>query len=266
MASHRTNRSGDRQSHSLRPYTLVARFYDQLHGDAWRMTQHARERVLGKILRRARSVCDLGCGTGTTALQLARRGLRVYAVDLSPVMCRNARRKARAAGLPIRVLCADMRVFRLPEQVDLVTCEFNPLNHLPRRSDLSRVARSVARALRPGGHFYFDINTRRTLEELYDLGHWFEKRGFCMVLHGGYDRSSQKGWLDFEWFLPAGKSWRRYREHIEDVWWTDQQIRRALHRGGFSRLRSWDGASVRPASPHSRPGYDTYYLAQKGRR
>ena len=166
---------------SQRPYTLVARFYDELHGDAQRMNRSARNKVLGKILPSVHSVCDLGCGTGTTALELARRGLKMYAVDLSPTMCRLARQKAHRAGLPVRVICSDMRAFRLPEPVDLVICEFNPLNHLSRRADLIRVARSVWRALQPGGYFYFDLNTRRSLQELYPSAHWFEKRSFCMV-------------------------------------------------------------------------------------
>lgn len=263
MAFGRAIRSGSAGRPSNKPYTLVGRFYDQLHVEAPKMNRHARQKVLGKVLPRLRSVCDLGCGTGTTALEFARRGIKVYAVDLSPIMCRQAREKARLADLPVKVICADMRTFRLPEPVDLVTCEFNPLNHLPRRAHLARVARSVARALRPGGHFYFDLNTRRSLQELYPSTHWFEKPDFCMVLHGGYDRRRKKGWLHLEWFLPQGKLWRRRHEWVEDVWWTDGEIRRALRRAGFRRIRSWDAVEVRPPSPHSRPGYDTFYLAQK---
>lgn len=246
-----------------RSCTLLARFYDQLHGDAARWNRAARARVLGRILSRARSVCDLGCGTGTTALELARQGLRVYAVDLSPTMCRLARQKARGAGLPVRVICADMRTFRLPEQVDVVTCEFNPLNHLPRRTDLAGAARAVRRALQPGGYFYFDVNTRRALEEFHASAHWFEQQNFCMALHGGYDPRRKKGWSDVEWFLRAGKFWRRHRERIENLWWTDREVRSTLRRAGFSRLRSWDGAEVRPRLSGSRPGYDIYYLAQR---
>lgn len=241
----------------------MARFYDELHADPAGMNRHARAKVLGKILPRVRTVCDMGCGTGTTALEFARRGLKVYAVDLSPIMCRQAREKVRRARLPVRVICADLRTFHLPEPVDLITCEFNPLNHLPRRADLARAARSVARALGPGGYFYFDLNTRKTYEELYPAAHWFEKRNFCLVLRGSYDRRRKKGRLDFEWFLPEGRLWRRYREHVEDVWWTDQEIRSALRRAGFRSIRSWDGVDVRPPSLGSRPGYDSYYLAQK---
>ncbi|MGH7867991.1 MAG: class I SAM-dependent methyltransferase, partial [Candidatus Dormibacteraceae bacterium] len=66
--------------------------------------------------------CDLACGTGTTALELASRGIKVFAVDLSPIMCRITRQKAICARAKINVLLGDMRTFRLPEPVDLITC------------------------------------------------------------------------------------------------------------------------------------------------
>lgn len=247
----------------LHPYRYLAKFYDQLQADAPERNRHARRKVLRNILPRVRSVCDLGCGTGSTAVELARLGLKVYAVDLSPTMCRLARQKARRAAAPVRVLCADMRSFRLPEPVDLVLCEFNPLNHLPRKNALPRALRAVARALRPGGHFFFDVNTRQTYQKLYPGCHVFETRNFCLVMRGGYDRQRQKGWLELDWFLPKGRLWRRSRERIEDVWWTDAEIRRALRATGFARIQSWDGVQVRPRMPGSRPGHDTYYLARK---
>lgn len=245
------------------PYTLLARFYDRLTEEAPAMHRHARQKILGEILPRVRTVCDLGCGTGSTAMELARRGLKVFAVDLSPAMCRLARRKARRAGLPIKVLCADMRSLRLPEPVDLVLSEFNPLNHLPRKADLERVARAVSRALRPGGYFCFDLNTPRTYEELSAFTRWVDERDFSVVIHGGFNPPRDKAWVQFEWFIPDGRHWRRYRERVVDVCWTDSEIRRALRQAGFHHIRSWDGAQVRPASREKRNGYDTYYLAQK---
>jgi len=55
-------------------------------------------------------------------------------------MCRLARSKARRAGANVNISPADMRTFRLPEPVDLITCEFDAVNHVPRKSDLARVA------------------------------------------------------------------------------------------------------------------------------
>ena len=123
-----------RSALSIRPYRLLARYYDQFF--AFSCSRLARRRLLGEILPRARSACDMCCGTGTTALEFARRDIKVFAVDLSPTMCRLARAKTRRAGARVTVIRADMRTFRLPEQVDLITCEFDALNHVPRKADL----------------------------------------------------------------------------------------------------------------------------------
>ncbi|MFD3623404.1 class I SAM-dependent methyltransferase [Streptomyces sp. DSM 116494] len=52
-------------------------------------------------------VLELGCGTGTNAVYLARHGWRVTAVDLVDRAVRQARAKADAAGADVTVLCGD---------------------------------------------------------------------------------------------------------------------------------------------------------------
>ena len=50
---------------------------------------------------------DIGCGTGTNAIKMARFGWRVTGVDFVPSAIRKARRKARKAGLSIDFRLAD---------------------------------------------------------------------------------------------------------------------------------------------------------------
>jgi SAM-dependent methyltransferase len=164
----------------------------------------------------------------------------------------------------VRVIHADMRRLSLPEPVDLVLCEFNPLNHLAQRSDLVPAFRRVAGALRPGGWFYFDLNMWPSYKHYSREAHWMEGPGFCLTMRGGFDRRRRRAWAICEWFVRSGRSWRRYRERLDDSWWTHAEIRSALLRAGFTGIRSWDGARVRPRSIHPRPGFDRYYLAQKG--
>lgn len=245
-----------------RPYRLLARFYDQLAPYALGMNRYARRKILGRILSRVRSVCELGCGTGDTALDLARRGLTVYAVDYSPTMCRLTHEKARRARLPVRVIRSDMRSFRLPELVDLVLCEFSSLNHVAPRN-LAPVFGRVARALRPGGYFSFDVNTVKSFEELPQMKEKMEAPRFVVFMTGDLDRRRRRARLNLDWFVRAGRAWRRHREHVDHTWWTDAEIRRALRRAGFGRVRVWDGPQVRPPGLKARPGFDTYYLARK---
>jgi ubiquinone/menaquinone biosynthesis C-methylase UbiE len=54
------------------------------------------------------TVLDLGCGTGSDSLGLARRGLRVTGMDYSAVALERARAKAQAEDLPIEFRLGDM--------------------------------------------------------------------------------------------------------------------------------------------------------------
>lgn len=253
-----------RRNDGIRPYKWLAQYFDHLFAGLRAPAEAARERALGSILPGIESACDLACGTGTTAVAFAQRGLKMYGVDLSADMCRIAREKARRTGVPLRVLRADMRAFRLPEPVDLITCEFDALNHVPRKKDLALVAKSVARALRPGGHFYFDVNNKPSFENAWPLTWWVEKDGVVMVMHGGWD-GGNRAWSDVEWFIRERGLWRRHHEHVEEVCWTAEEIRRTLNGAGFDRLKSWDAVQFFKADPHMRKGYRTFYLARKAR-
>lgn len=67
------------------------------------------------------SALDLGCGSGTSSLALARAGWSVTGVDFVPRAIRIARRKARLAGLRVDFRIGD--VTRLP--VSLLTSSFS---------------------------------------------------------------------------------------------------------------------------------------------
>lgn len=245
------------------PYNLLAKYYAEMQGDAAQMNRGARQNILGRTLQNPQSFCDLGCGSGETALDFARKGCQVFAVDLSPIFCRTVRAQARGEGLRIKVIQADMRSFQLPEPVELVTCEFAALNHLPRRSDLPRTLRAVWRALQPGGWFLFDVNTCASLREQYASTHFIETPNFKVVFHGEWFPKQRKAVLDFEWFLPEGKLWRHARERVENVCWPEKEIRTELRKAGFNPIQVWEGVKVRPFHPEARRGYDTYFLAQK---
>jgi SAM-dependent methyltransferase len=245
-------------------YGLLARYYDQFFTFHLEWYRETRRRLLGEILPQVRVACDLACGTGTTALELARRGIKVYGVDLSPTMCRLACAKVRRAGANVAIIRGDMRTFRLPERVDLITCEFDALNHVPQKSDLAQVARAVARALRPGGYFYFDVNNRLAFQKIWPGTGWFEKPGVVMVMRGGYDERRDKGSTDVEWFIRQKGCWRRFRERVEEVAWTRSEVLQKLRAAGFRRIRAHDAIAFFRGDPRIRSGCRTFYVAQRG--
>ena len=253
------------QTKPVKPYRWLAEYYDKMFGAMRTPIDVARRRLLGRILPKVEAACDLACGTGITAMEFARQGIRTYGVDLSPHMCSTAREKAARAGLPIRILRADMRDFRLPEAVDLITCEYDAINHIPRKADLTRVAKAVAQALRPGGYFFFDVNNSAAFERYWLGSFWLEQPGVVMVMRSGHNVAASRAWSDVEWFIRSGAYWHRHTERVEQVCWTEDEVRRIFLASGFDDVQSWDAAPYFKNNPIIIHGCRTFYLIRKSR-
>jgi SAM-dependent methyltransferase len=249
-----------------RTYRLLAEHYDSLFSFAHSWGLCARGQLLADILPNVNSACDLACGTGRTALELARLGIRVCAVDASPTMVRSAREKVAASGLPVTVIRADMRKFRLPEPVDLITCEFDAINHIPEKSDLALVAECAAKALRPGGYFYFDSNNRSALEEVWPLTWRMEKPGVVLVMHGEYDPERERAHSTADFFLKRGRLWERHQEHVDEICWTQEEVRKTLRAAGFEAVTARDASPFFPPDSMIGRGHRTIYLARRKRK
>jgi len=248
---------------AVQPYRWLADYYDRLFTGYRDFIRSAHRAIVEPILPQVLVACDLACGTGTTGLELAARGIRVYGVDLSPRMCRAARRKARERKKSLRVIQADMRDFRLPERADLILCEYDAINHVPRHSDLRRVTSSVARALHPGGWFFFDVNNLGAFDKYWRGVVWVEKPGIVLAMRNGHDLEQRKAWCDCEWFVREGSLWRRHIERVEEVCWTDREIRHALTAAGFAQIKMWDAAQFRTGDFLDAEGCRSFYLARK---
>jgi len=110
----------------------------------------------------ARSVVDVGCGTGTLACLLAARGRDVVGVDPAAASLEVARRKPHAD----RVRWVLGGAAELPPmQVDLATMTGNVAQVFVGGDDWDAALRAVHAALRPGGRFVFE--TRRPEREAW---------------------------------------------------------------------------------------------------
>jgi SAM-dependent methyltransferase len=98
---------------------------------------------------------DLGCGPGFQTVALAQLGFSpVIAIDTSPELLDEVR--SHVTDLPIQIKKADLR--DLPAmvpagQATVIVCMGDTLTHLPGKSDVSTLFRSVFDALHPGGMF-----------------------------------------------------------------------------------------------------------------
>ncbi len=127
---------------------LVA-VYDALDGDRSDLDEYvAVAREVG-----AQAVLDVGCGTGTFALRLAREGLTVTGVDPAAGSLRVAQSKPGAE----RVTWIHGDATRLPPlQVDLATMTANVAQAIVDPDDWVATLRGIHGALRPGGSLVFE--------------------------------------------------------------------------------------------------------------
>jgi cyclopropane fatty-acyl-phospholipid synthase-like methyltransferase len=111
--------------------------------------------LLGRLgSGRGRRALDLGCGEGRHTILLARRGWDVTAMDLEPAALELAKAACRKAGARARFVKGDaLRLGR--GDYDLVL-DYGVFHHVLKR-DWGRYRRSVAGALKPGGHLLLSV-------------------------------------------------------------------------------------------------------------
>jgi SAM-dependent methyltransferase len=101
-------------------------------------------------------------GNGRVALHLARAGLEVDGIDLSPAMLADF--SARLAHEPpqvrarVRLHEGDMRTTRLDRRFPLVIAPFNAILHLYERRDVEAFLAGVREHLTDDGNFVFDFS------------------------------------------------------------------------------------------------------------
>lgn len=110
----------------------------------------------------ARSVVDIGCGTGTFACLLAREGFDVVGIDPAAAMLAVARRACSSGGVRwIHGMAADLPLM----QVDLATMTGNVAQVFLGDDEWAEALDTVHRLLRPGGSLVFE--TRRPEREAW---------------------------------------------------------------------------------------------------
>ena len=131
-----------------------SRYYDFLYADK----DYAGEAAyVAKLIRAtrpgAKSILDLGCGTGRHARELAALGFTVTGVDLSPEMVAVARRTPAAN---VSFFEGDIGTVRLGKHFDVVSSLFHVFSYQTTNAALSAAFATSQAHLSHGGLLVFD--------------------------------------------------------------------------------------------------------------
>lgn len=143
-------------------FGAYSKYYDLLYQDKDYAAEIAFiSRLLKEHAPTARSVLELGCGTGRHAAMLvAERKWNVHGVDRSEDMLQAAHERKRllepSIGERLRFSRGDARDFRVGEQYDAVLSLFHVVSYQSTNDDVLAMFRNVAAHIKPGGVFVFD--------------------------------------------------------------------------------------------------------------
>lgn len=239
------DRPPNAQEHA--PYRILAVGYDLVMAhvsyDYW--AEYVAD-LLERFHPEARTILELGCGTGSMALELQPRGnFRYLATDGEAQMVRVARRKAEQAGLPIAFDVADFTAFRVAEPVDVVLLLYDGLNYLLEPDRVRSLLACAYDALAPGGVFLFDqstpVNSINNADYFEDEG---TQDGFSYVRRSQYDPADRLHTTTFEITIDDQAFVER---HVQRAY-TREEIQALIEETPFEVAAAFDGFSDDPAT------------------
>jgi SAM-dependent methyltransferase len=199
-----------RHDGAVTDYDRFARFYDRIMGDRTAEVERIRT-YISTHLPAARSLLELGCGTGALLSGLA-ADLSVAGIDRSPEMLSVAARTVPGA----RLVQADITAFTLPARFDVVMCMFDTLNHVTTVDGWRSLFRCAHEHLSDGGLFIFDVNTTGRLRRLADAPPYLDEFDGNVVLMTV--RSAGDGLALWETRIFEHQADDLYRLHYEPIY------------------------------------------------
>src|SRR6056297_2246358 len=240
---------------SVDPYVALAAGYDvvmaHVEYDAW--AEYVLD-VFDAPDVEPDSLLELGCGTGSLALEMVERlgaGVRFLATDRSAAMIRVARAKAKQVGRAVQRLrfdVADFTDFAIDEPFDAALLLYDGLNYLLDESDVAALFTRVHDALVPGGVFVVDQSTpANSLNNADYFGDEGVVDRFAYVRRSRYDAATRLHTTEFDMTIDG----ETYAErHVQRAYAMDE-VAALIAASPLEKLGAYDGFTLDPATPES---------------
>ena len=218
-------------------YHNLAVSYDRLTNDVdYEATVDFYYEILKREGLKPRTCVDLACGTGSVTAILAKKGLRVTAVDLSEEMLTVAREKAMELPEQPLFLCQNLAQLYLPRAVDMAVCALDSLDYITDPADCKEAIRRVYKCLNPGGIFIFDVNTPEKLRAMDGQVFLDEDDDVYCVWRGEFDEETNICSYGMDLFQRKGSLWERSFEEHREYAYSEAQLVGWLKAAGFTHI------------------------------
>lgn len=212
------------------PYRRSAAVYDVLFRNKdYRKSSRTLVQILRRVTPEARTLLDVGCGTGRHLAHLRDR-FDVEGLDSSRQMLAIARK--RCPG--VRFHRGSLVAFNLTRRFDVITCLFGAIAYAKTLASLRNATRSLVRHLQPGGVLVVEpwisperFAAGRLVFDRVDDADLKVARMYVTKRRGAVSV------FDSQYLVATGNGVAHFTERQELGLFTDRQYRAAFHQAGL---------------------------------
>ena len=225
-------------------FTEVAAHYDELMKLVpYRMWVGYYLLLLSHQNAHPKTILDVCCGTGTMCDLLTREGYRMSGVDLSAEMIREAKKKAGRNRQEIDYYVGDAANFDLGQQFDAALSFFDSLNNIIDKDKLRAAFKQIAKHVKPGGSFIFDVNTAYAFEtDLFDQESLKQSNKLRYQWKGDWDPHTRLITVTMKFW----KNGEEFQEVHQQRAYSDEELRTMLEEAGFEEIRAFHSYTLNP--------------------
>ncbi len=218
-------------------YKKLANYYDKIYA---KKDYGSEALFVKKLLERsgAKTVLDVGCGTGNHLARLEKYGFECTGIDLNRDMLDVARTKLKAG-----LMQADMKNFRLKKKYDAIICMYATFNHNLSPEDAGKTLACFKRHLNSEGVVFIDLHNPSGSGRKVDKADGIERE-----IEWNFDRETR-----------IEKSKVRFRignETIEDSHtfriYSIEEMKELLGQTGFAKFSVYEGYGFNKTKPDSK--------------
>lgn len=217
--------------------------------ERWAEAEHVADALVRLLrLEQGQRLLDAGCGVGRIAVPLARRGIKVTGVDVSPSMLGAARESAASEGLDIEFVEGDIRGFGRAGEFDAAICVYTSFGYCAEKEGDLEILAAIARSLKPGGRLCLEFLGKEIAREGFVPEERYQSCG--RVVHSEYGVVGDWEALAHRWvyFGPDGVKTCSWNQRL----YSAEETRAALLYAGFAEVSIDGGFEGEPYGPGAR--------------
>jgi len=188
-----------------------------------------------------KQVLELACGTGALAVEFAKDGFDVTALDLSEEMLMIASGRAQEAEVDIQFVEGDMLDLSDVGTYQAITCFSDSICYMQNEMDVQQVFDGVYQILEDEGVFIFDVHSTYQIDEVfpsYSYHYQTEEFAFLWDSYQGQTPHSIEHFLTFFVQDEEGRFIREDELHEERTYALDTYVM-LLENAGFSNVEAY---------------------------